>query len=501
MGDHLQGNRRQRPPRPASMTESLKTLSQQDNAMDPANLIENRTFDEIAIGDSASLSRTLSRDDIALFAILSGDVNPAHLDQSYAETSMFHRIIGHGMWGAALLSAVLGTRLPGPGTIYLGQDLRFRRPVAIGDTITVTVTAKEKRPENRVILFDCRCVNQAGEEVITGTAIVMAPAEKIRRSRVALPDIQLLRHDGYAHLIARCAGLAPVPTAVAHPCDRASLEAAIRAAEARLIAPVLVGPETKIRSIAAATGIDIAAYDIIGAAHSHDAAAKAVTLARAGQVEALMKGSLSVDELMREVTAPMTGLRTERRISHAFIMDVPNYAETFILTDAAINIFPTLEDKRDICQNAIDLAHVLGIQEPRVAVLSAVETVTETIPSTLVAAALCKMAGRGQITGGLVDGPLTFDAAVSEEAARTKSIVSPVAGRANILLVPDLEAGSMLAQQLTYMSNADAAGIVLGARVPIILAGDADNPRTRLASAAVAVLLARARRQTPQADG
>jgi len=463
--------------------------------MDPTNVIENRTFDEIAIGDSASLSRSLSKDDIALFAVMSGDVNPAHLDEPYAEASMFHRIIGHGMWGGSLISTVLGTRLPGPGTIYLGQDLSFRKPVGLGDTITVTVTAKEKRPEKHIVVFDCRCVNQKGEEVITGTAVTLAPTEKIRRARVTLPEVQLRRHDKYQQFVDRCAKLGAVPTAVVHPCDRTSLEGAIQAAEAHLISPVLVGPEARIRSVAAAEGIDIARYEIVDSEHSDAAAAKAVVLARAGKVEALMKGSLHTDELMHEVAAAETGLRTARRISHAFVMDVPTYTEPLIITDAAINIFPTLDDKRDICQNAIDLAQILGCPEPRVAVLSAVETVTAKIPSTLEAAALSKMADRGQITGGLVDGPLAFDNAVSEQAAQEKHIVSPVAGKANILLVPDLEAGNMLAKQLTFMSGADAAGIVLGARIPIILTSRADNLRTRLASAAVAVLIAHARRQ------
>ena len=449
--------------------------------MEPSDLIENRTFDEIAIGDSASLSRTLSKDDIALSAAISGDVNPT--------------MIGHGMWGGALVSAVLDTRLPGPGTIYLGQELSFRKPVGLGDTIAVTVTAKEKRPEKHIVVFDCRCVNQRGEEVITGTAMTIAPTEKIRRPRVTLPDVQLRRHDKYQQFISRCAELGPVPTAVVHPCDRASLEGAIRAAEGRFIFPILVGPETKIRSVAAAKGIDIARYEIVDSEHSHAAAAKAVVLARAGKVEALMKGSLHTDELMHEVTAAETGLRTARRISHAFMVDVPTYTEPLVITDAAINIFPTLDDKRDICQNAIDLAQILGCPEPRVAVLSAVETVTAKIPSTLEAAALSKMADRGQITGGLVDGPLAFDNAVSEQAAQGKHIVSPVAGKANILLVPDLEAGNMLAKQLTFMSGADAAGIVLGARIPIILTSRADNLRTRLASAAVAVLIAHARCQ------
>jgi phosphate acetyltransferase len=464
-------------------------------AAETGNEIENRTFAEISIGDSASLTRTLTRDDIALFAVMSGDVNPAHLDERYAEGSMFHRIIAHGMWGGALVSAVLGTRLPGPGTIYLGQDLRFRKPVGLGDTITVTVTAKEKQPEKHIVIFDCRCVNQHGEEVIRGSAVTIAPTEKIRRPRVELPEVQLRRHDRYQELIDRCAGLEPIPTAVVHPCDEVSLAGAVRAAQARLIKPVLIGPEAKIRAVAAAAGIDLSSYELVGAEHSHAAAVSAVALARAGKVQAIMKGSLHTDELMHEVCASQTGLKTVRRISHAFVMDVPTYAEPVIITDAAINIAPTLDDKRDICQNAIELAQVLGFKVPKVAVLSAVETVTAKIASTLDAAALCKMADRGQITGGLVDGPLAFDNAVSEAAARDKHIVSNVAGRANILLVPDLEAGNMLAKQLTYMANADAAGIVLGARIPIILTSRADNVRTRLASAAVAVLLAAARRQ------
>jgi phosphotransacetylase/acyl dehydratase len=471
------------------------SVNERPPTTEASDLIENRTFDEIAIGDSASLTRTLTADDIALFAVMSGDVNPAHLDPAYAQAGMFHRIIAHGMWGGALVSAVLGTKLPGPGTIYLDQELKFRKPVGLGDAITVTVRAKEKRPEKHLVIFDCRCVNQHGEEVITGTAVTIAPDQKVRRPRIALPEVHLRRHDKYQQLIDRCSALEPISSAIVHPCDKVALEGAVRAAEARLIAPVLVGPQAKIRAVASAEHLDISGYQIIDAEHSHAAAAKAVALARAGKVEALMKGSLHTDELMHEVTAAETGLRTARRISHAFIMDVPDYASPLIITDAAINIFPTLEDKRDICQNAIDLARTLGLETPRVAVLSAVETVTTKIPSTLQAAALCKMADRGQITGGLVDGPLAFDNAVSEEAAKEKGIVSPVAGKANILLVPDLEAGNMLAKQLTYMANADAAGIVLGARLPVILTSRADNLRTRMASAAVAVLLAHARRE------
>ncbi|WP_413818557.1 bifunctional enoyl-CoA hydratase/phosphate acetyltransferase [Sphingobium sp.] len=455
-------------------------------------MIENRTFDEIAIGDTASVTRTLCEEDIQLFALVSGDVNPAHLDADYAATDMFHRVIAHGMWGGGLISAVLGTELPGPGAIYLSQSLRFIRPVGLGDAITTSVTVSEKRSEHHVVLLDCRCVNQDGNEVITGQAEVRAPVEKIRLPRILLPDIQISDHDGYRKLIELTqGGVAPL-TAVAHPCTAAAMAAAVDAAEAGLIAPILVGPEARMRAAAKEAGKDISAYRIVSAPHSHAAAAAAVALVRSGEAKLLMKGSLHTDELMAAVVSATTGLRTERRISHAYLMDVPNHPTPLIITDAAINIEPGLEEKADIIRNAIDLAHVIGIAVPKVAILSAVETVSPSIRSTLDAAALCKMADRGQITGGVLDGPLAFDNAISEAAAKEKGIVSPVAGRAEILVVPNLEAGNMLAKQLTFLGGADAAGVVLGARVPIILTSRADSARTRLASCAVAVLLARA---------
>jgi phosphotransacetylase len=299
----------------------------------------------------------------------------------------------------------------------------------------------------------------------------------------------------YPALIERCAELEAVSAAVAHPCDQSSLTAAVEAAEADLIRPVLVGPEAKIRTVAEQFGLDIGPYRLVDAPHSHAAAAAAVEIVRSGQAETLMKGSLHTDELMAAVVSKATGLRTERRISHVFIMDVPTYPKPLAVTDAAINIFPDLETKVDIVQNAIEMAHALGRERPKVAILSAVETVTPKIPSTIDAAALCKMAERGQITGALLDGPLAFDNAISKEAARIKGIRSEVAGDPDILLVPDLEAGNMLAKQLTFLANADAAGIVLGARVPIILTSRADTVRARMASCAVAVLLAHARRQ------
>ncbi len=453
-------------------------------------MIQNRTFDEIAVGDSASLARTVTQRDIELFALASGDVNPAHMDPAYAATDMFHHIIAQGILEAGLISAVLGTELPGPGTIYLGQDLRFLHPVAIGDTITATLTVTEKHPEKGNVVLDCRCTNQNGEVVITGTAYVRAPQDKVLRPRVELPDVQINRHERFRALLARAAGLPPMPVAVVHPCNANAIGAAVEAAQAGLIVPILVGPQAKIRTAAQAANVDINGFRLVDTPHSHAAADRAVALVRDGEAAMLMKGSLHSDELLHAVLAADSGLRTGRRLSHVYLMDVPTYPKPLLVTDAVVNIAPDLEQKRDIVQNAVDLAHEMGIETPRVALLSAVETVNPAIRSTLDAAALCKMADRGQISGALVDGPLAFDNAVSPAAAKEKGIISPVAGQADILVVPDLEAGNMLAKQLIFLAGADAAGVVLGARVPIILTSRADTERTRLASCAVAVLLA-----------
>jgi phosphotransacetylase len=299
----------------------------------------------------------------------------------------------------------------------------------------------------------------------------------------------------YERVLERCRGLAPIPTAVAYPCEQSALAAAMDAAKAGLIAPVLVGPAAKINEVAKAAGIDLAGARIVDVEDSRAAAAKAVALVREGQAELLMKGSLHTDELLGAVVARETGLRTGRRLSHVFVMDVPTYHKVLIVTDGAINIAPTLDEKADICQNAIDLARTFGVERPKVAILAAVETVTSKMPATIDAAALCKMADRGQITGGVLDGPLAFDNAISADAAKIKKIASPVAGDPDILLAPDLEAGNMLAKQLSFLANADSAGLVLGARVPIILTSRADSVRSKVASCAVAVLAAHARRQ------
>jgi len=299
----------------------------------------------------------------------------------------------------------------------------------------------------------------------------------------------------YEQMLTKCKSLNPVPTAVAHPCEKSALSGAIEAANLGLIVPILVGPRDKIEATAQSAGIDISKYEIVDTPHSHASAAKAVELLREGKAELLMKGSLHTDEFMAAVVSREGGLRTSRRISHVFVMDVPTYHKVLFITDGAINIAPTLEDKVDICQNAIDLIRALGIAEPKVAILSAVETVTSKIPATIDAAALCKMAERGQITGAILDGPLAFDNAISKEAAETKHIHSLVAGNPDILLAPDLEAGNMLAKQLSFLANADSAGLVLGARVPIILTSRADSVRARIASCGVAMLAAHASRR------
>ena len=455
--------------------------------------IENKTFDELMVGDTASLSHTVTQRDIDLFATVTGDVNPAHVDPAYALTDTFHHVIVHGMWGAGLISAAIGTKLPGPGAIYLGQDLRFLHPVNIGDTITATLTVAEKKASKGDVVLACICTNQNQQSVITGTAFVRASTEKIRRRRVILPLVRIDRHGRLDAMVARARIGAAVATAVVHPVDVPSLSAAVAAAQAGLIAPTLIGPAAHIREIAKTAALDIAAYPLVDAPDGPSAATLAVAHVRNGSAALLMKGDLHTDAFMHAVVATATGLRTKQHISHVYVMDVPEFPRLLLLTDAAVNIAPTLADKAAIVQNAIDLAHVLGIALPRVAILAAVEVVNPKMNATVDAVALCEMAKRGQITGGLLDGPLALDNAISIDAAAEKGIVSDVAGRADILVVPDIESGNMLAKQLTFLSGAEAAGIVLGARVPLILTSRADSADTRLASCALAVLVARAR--------
>jgi phosphotransacetylase/acyl dehydratase len=448
---------------------------------------ENKTFDEIEVGDTAELSRELKPQDIELFAVMSGDVNPAHVDLEYAKSDIFHKVIAHGMWGGALISAVLGTQLPGPGTIYLNQSLTFYRPVGLGDKVLVRVTVKEKITDKKQILLECECLNQDGECVIKGEARVIAPSEKVRRPKVILPEVHL--HERGAHyqkLLETTKDISPIRVAVVHPCDEISLIGAIEAQRQGVIEPILIGPKDKITEVASEAGCSLAGITIIDALHSHAAAEIAVEEVRKNNVDAIMKGKLHTDELMAAVVHKTKGLRTERRMSHIFALDVPTYHKPLFITDAAINIAPDLNTKRDIVQNAINLLHALGITTPKVAILSAVETVNSKIISTVDAAGLCKMADRNQITGGLLDGPLAFDNAISKSAAAAKELVSEVAGDADILVSPNLESGNMIAKQLIYLAGAESAGIVLGATVPIILTSRADGTLSRLASCVLA---------------
>ena len=459
--------------------------------------IENVTYEELSVGQSAHLQRTLQLADIQAFAAVSGDTNPAHLDPEYANDTLFHGVIAHGMWGGSLISALLGTEFPGPGTIYLHQDLDFLRPVRVGDTLTVEVTVAAKEDEHHRVDLACQVTNQTGTLVLRGMARVMAPTQKVRRPRIDAPSIQVIDPQArFNALLALAKGLSPVRCGVVHPCDAESLIGALDAASHGLIIPVLIGPEDKIRAVAQAAGLSLQGVNLIAVAHSHEAAERAAAMAVQGELEILMKGSLHSDELLHAVLA-QPGLRTGRRMSHVFRFDVPLYPKPLMVTDAALNITPSLRDKADIIQNAIELAHTLGLANPKVAILAAVETVNPDMPSTLDAAALCKMAERGQIKGGVLDGPLAFDNAISHEAARIKHIESPVAGDADILVAPDLEAANMLAKQLEYLAGASGAGLVVGARLPIALTSRADGPRTRVASALLALLAAYQARQDP----
>ncbi|MFZ6770475.1 bifunctional enoyl-CoA hydratase/phosphate acetyltransferase [Undibacterium sp. Di26W] len=460
------------------------------------DIISNVVYEDLQIGQTASQVRTLTNTDIQAFATVSGDVNPAHLDAEYAEHTLFHGVIAHGMWGGALISTILGTRLPGPGTIYLEQNLHFVKPARIGDTLTVSVTVVSKEDEKKHVTLDCEILNQKGDRVVYGNALVIAPTEKVSRPRAHLPTMTMFDlGERQRSLLDSVKNLPAIRCAVVHPCDADSLQGAVDAAKQGLIIPILIAPAEKLAAVASAAHIDISGFQLIDVAHSHAAAEMAAGMAASGQVEALMKGSLHTDELMHAVVE-CTALRTKRRLSHVYHLDVPMYHKLLLLTDAALNIYPTLTDKADILQNVINLAHALNIPEPKVALLSAVETVNPKINSTIDAAALCKMVERKQITGAIVDGPLAFDNAISARAAQIKGIVSAVSGDVDILMVPDLESGNMLGKQFEYLAGAATCGVVVGAKVPIALTSRADGPSSRVASAALIKLLAYAYRKT-----
>jgi phosphate acetyltransferase len=455
-----------------------------------ADLMTNVLFEDLQIGQTASQVRILSNADVRAFAAITGDANPAHLDANFADQTPFHGVIAHGMLGGGLISMMLGTRLPGPGTIYLKQDLHFVKPVKIGDTLTISVKVKSKDKVKKQVTLFCQIVNQHGLQVIYGDAVVIAPTERIAQAHTRLPSMAMFDSAAQqAILLRQVKSLKPPRCAVVHPCDIDSLTGAIEAARQELIIPILVGPIDKLKAVARLAGIDLSHIEIVDVPHSHAAAEKAALMAETKLVDSMMKGSLHTDELMHAVTR-CVGLRTKRRMSHVFYLNIPLYSKVLLLTDAVLNIHPTLLEKADILQNAINLALALQIASPKVAILSAVETVTPQIESTLDAAALCKMVERKQIVGGIVDGPLAFDNAISAEAARIKGIASPISGHADILMVPDLESGNMLVKQLEYLAGASTCGVVVGARVPIALTSRADSVASRVASAALVKLLA-----------
>lgn len=445
---------------------------------------ENHVFDEIELGDSASIERVVTDTDFVVFAAASGNLNP--WNQPCHPANGQRDVGAPAMWLGALISAVLGNRLPGPGTIYRAQSLTFHKRAHEGDRLTVSAKVIEKRPP-QVVLLETRIMRGA-ELIADGVAEVRAPDEKCVFTELEAPHLLIESHEKADRLIAACDGLPPLSTAVVAPEDEASIEGALLAARHRLITPLFVGDRSRIETAASAAGLDISGIAIEDVAGARAAAARAATLAASGKVAAVMKGYLHSDDLLGELLKSDAGLRGHRRVSHVFIMDVPGLAHLLFVTDAAINIAPDLTDKVDIVQNAIDVARALGVNTPKVGVLSAVETVNPKIPSTLDAAALAKMSERGQIVGGIVDGPLAMDNAVDLAAAKTKGIHSLVAGVADVLVVPNLEAGNMLAKELTFIAHAEAAGIVLGLKVPVMLTSRADSDKARLASAAVAVL-------------
>ncbi len=455
--------------------------------------IENRLFDEIELGDSASLRHRLTVSDFGAFAVVPPQAKPAQSEGIQSEGANAGKMTAHGMWAGELFADILSTRLPGPGTICLKQSLSFHEPAVLDETVDIRVAVAAKDSVSKHVTLDCVCTDKDGQTLVSGRAVVIPPMSKMRRPRATKPEMAV-HETGAVHrrLLAAAQAAPALPTAVVHPCDAASLQAALSTSDLGLIAPVLVGPAARIAAAAQEIGRDLAGFEVVDTPHSHASAERAVALVRDGRARALMKGALHTDEVMSAVVAKETGLRSERRMSHIYVLDVPTYPKPLLITDAAINIAPDLQSKADIVQNAIDLARAIGIDRPKVALLSAVETITPRLQSTVEAGALCKMADRGQISGGVLDGPLAFDNAISMGAAARKGITSDVAGQADVLMAPDLEAGNMIAKQLMYLAGAEGAGIVLGAQVPIILTSRADDARTRIASAAIAVLFSEA---------
>ena len=448
----------------------------------------NILWANLAPGMQAQVTRTATADDFFVFANNSGNINPMHLLQQDADHDGLRDGVAPSLWVGSLISAVLGNHLPGPGTLYRAQSFRFTGRAHEGDVLTAHVRLTEKRPPN-IALFETWVETADGTRIVEGEAEVTASDHVVAVDLHAVPGLTVQTHVHFDKMLERVAPLPALRCAVVAPEDANSLAGALLARDHTILDPVLIGDRSRILAAAAELGADISALELVDIADHRSAAARAVQMVHEGRVRTIMKGNLHSDDLLSEIVKRDGGLRTARRLSHVFVMDVPGLDHLLMVTDAAINIAPDLECKVDIVQNAIDLAHALGLAQPKVGILSAVETVNLRIPSTLDAAILSKMAERGQIRGGIVDGPLAMDNAIDLEAARTKGISSAVAGRADILVVPNLEAGNMLAKELTFLAHAQAAGIVMGARCPIILTSRADDDRSRLASCAVAALV------------
>ena len=449
---------------------------------------ENKTYDELRVGDSAELKRICTADDFYVFANASGNHNPMHLPRADGDGDGVPEAVAPAMWVGSLISAVLGNILPGSGTLYRSQSFEFLDRAHAGDELVAHVRLSAKLDDGAVA-FETSVVRPSdAATILRGEAIVIAPTQHVAIEDLDLPGLVVQRHRHFDALLERAEPLPPIPVAVVAPEEPNSLGGAVLAARHTLITPILVGDRGKIEVAAREAGDDISGYEIVDVPDHVKAANAAVDLVAEGRADALMKGHLHTDELLRAALRKENGLRAGRRFTHVFVMDVPGLAHPLLVTDAAINIAPDLETKVDIVQNAIDLAISLGIETPKVGVLSAVETVNPDIPSSVDAALLSKMAERGQIKGGLVDGPLAMDNAVDLAAARTKGIRSEVAGRADVLVVPAIDSGNMLAKQLTYIAKAEGAGVVMGAKVPIILTSRSDGEKARLASCAVAAV-------------
>jgi phosphotransacetylase/acyl dehydratase len=447
----------------------------------------NTTFDELSVGQAASIERTVTAHDLYLFAHVSGNTNPMHMPGVDVDDNGTPDTVAPSLWVGSLVSAVLGTILPGAGTLYRAQSFRFAERARLGDRLVVSVRCVEKR-EKPLAVFETRVMKTDGTPVLDGVAELEAPLVPITLRDQQLPLLMLDEHDHFGALVERCRKLPPMATAVVIPEDAHSLGGALLAMREGMIAPVLIGQPDRIKRAAEAIEANISMLPIVDVEDHAEAAKRAIDMVNARELRAVMKGNIHSDELLGQVVKRDDGLRGSRRISHVFVIDAPTRHNLLFISDAAINIAPDLATKVDIVQNAIDLALACGLDKPKVGILAAVETVNVNMPSTLEAAALAKMADRGQIKGGLVDGPLAMDNAVDVEAARTKGIVSSVAGHADVLIVPNIEAGNMLAKQLTFVARAETAGLVVGAKAPVILTSRADNDKARLASCAVAQL-------------